>query len=317
MSSPELKSIGPVRTLFYGPFRIDSDIDIPELRNLSGSGERVVSLRSGGIPAGLLAPDFTSSAVQLKANEFLLHIDAVARYYVANGNEVRVESVPGVSASDVSTYLLGSVFGALCHQNGLLPLHASAIAQGDRVTAFLGDSGAGKSTLAAWLGRRGHSIVSDDICLLDPSDPANPCVIPVAGWLKLWNQSLEHLGQTPDERHRVFSTDDKYRVFLPPAGNVNRRLARLVFLERADSADAAPELTPISIPEAIAALMDMTYAVYIPVLTGQQPRIFKECAILLRHAKPYRLRRPWALERTDDVLDLLERELLEHAPEHT
>ena len=221
-----------------------------------------------------------------------------------------MESLPGVPASDVSTYLLGSVFGALCHQNGLLPLHASAVAHGECVTAFLGNSGAGKSTLAACLNRRGHDIVADDICLLDPSDAANPRVIPVAGWLKLWNQSLEHLGEKPDEQHRVFSTDDKYRVFLPRPDIAHRCLTRLVFLERAENPNTRPELAPLSIPEAIASLMDMTYAVYIPVLTGQQPRIFRECAAVLRHALAYRLTRPWSLDRSEEVLDLVVRELL-------
>jgi hypothetical protein len=313
--SPPPSSAGSARTFFYGPFRIESDIEIPELRNIRGSGEKLVRLRRGGVPAALADPDHSTAVVQLNATEYLLDIPGVARYFVANGNEVRVEETPGAPISNVSTYLLGSVFGALCHQNALLPLHASAVASGNSVTAFLGDSGAGKSTLAACLHRRGYEIVSDDICLLDAADTSNPRVIPVAGWLKLWNQTLELLGHTPAEEHRVFSTDDKYRVFLPPPGEEPRRLARLVFLHRAESTDPMPRLVPMSIPEAVAALMDLTYAVYIPVLTGQQPRLFRDCAAVFRHAKAYRLTRPWSLDRTDDVLDLLERELLAQGSE--
>jgi hypothetical protein len=311
---PELNS---TLTFVYGPFRIESEIDIPELRNLTGPGERLVRLYAGGVPAQIAAPDHTSTPLQLSASEYLLSIPDIARYYVAHGNEIRVEPAPGAPVANVSTYLLGSCFGALCHQNGLLPLHASAVASGDSVTAFLGDSGAGKSTLAACLHRRGYVIVSDDICLLDPSDPANPRVIPVAGWLKLWNQTLEHLGHTPEEEHRVFSTDDKYRVFLPDSEGATRRLTRVVFLSRCETPEAPSSLARLSVPEAVAALMDMTYAVYIPVLTGQQPRLFRECAGVFRHAQAYRLTRPWSLERTDEVLDLVERELLDSAPQAT
>lgn len=303
-------STASLRTLYYGPFRFESQIEIPELNNITGSGERLVHIGSGGVPKAIQKADFANDAVQLSAAEYLLNIPRVARYYVTDGNRVQLESVHGVPPSDISAFLLGSVFGALCHQNRLLPLHASAIAQGDQVAAFLGDSGSGKSTLAASLHRRGYSIVADDICLVDPSDAANPRVIPVAGWLKLWNQSLEHLGQAADERHRVFSSEDKYRVPLPPAGSEARYLARLIFLDRAEEQDAAPTLVRLSIPEAVAALMDMTYAVYIPVLSGQQPRLFRECAALLAHAEAFRLRRPWSLSRSDEVMDLLERELL-------
>jgi len=56
--------------------------------------------------------------------------------------------------------------------------------------------------------------------------------------------------------------------------------------------------------------MDMTYAVYIPVLTGRQPELFRSCAALLREAPAFRLTRPWSLDRSDEVLDLIERDLL-------
>jgi hypothetical protein len=303
-------------TFHFGPFLFESELDIPELRNSIGNGSRVVKLTLGRVPAVIENAVIPGKFVQLTQTEYLLQVPDLARYYVAHGNEVRVELAPGAPIANVSTYLLGSVFGALCHQNELLPLHASAITSGEAVTAFLGDSGAGKSTLAACLHGRGHTILADDICLLDPTDPTNPRVIPVAGWLKLWNQSLEHLGHAPIEEHRVFSTDDKYRVFLPTISEAPRRLTRLVFLHRAETEDAEPALTPLSIAEAVAAMMDMTYAVYIPVLTGQQPRVFRQCAAVLRHAQPYRLTRPWSLDRTDEVLDLLERELLRPDKQH-
>jgi hypothetical protein len=300
----------------FGPFRFESDLEIAELRDFPAEAGRPVRIRQGVTPSELADAVSPDRFVQLTPTEYLLSIPDVARYHVRNGDEVTIEAAAGAPAANITTYLLGSVFGALCHQNGLLPLHASAVASGNSIAAFLGDSGAGKSTLAAWLQRRGHTIVADDICLIDPS-AGIPQVIPVAGWLKLWNQSLEHLGEAPNEQHRVFSTDDKFRVFLPPASPVARHLGRLVFLERTPSAEASPALIPMAIPEAVAALMDMTYAVYIPVLTGRQPELFRTCAALLREAQPFRLVRPWSLERFDDVLDLLEDGVLAPAPEIT
>lgn len=307
---------------FFGPFRFASALDIPELRASTGPGRIPVTLRLGGVPTALDAPATYGSYAQLTPAEYLLDIPGTARYYVRNGREVCVDIAPGAPIANVSTYLLGSVFGALCHQNALLPLHASAVQLGGSVVAFLGESGAGKSTLAACLQRRGHRIVSDDICLLE-SHPTSGAmsVIPVAGWLKLWNRSLEYLGQAPDERHRVFSTDDKFRVYIPGAaanpgaaaesGPVaeHSQLARVVFLARAASPDAPPSLTPLDLPTAIAGLMDMTYAAYVPALTGQDPRVFRQCARLFQHAKAFCLTVPWDLARLDAVLDLLDRDI--------
>lgn len=296
-----------------GPFRFESEIDISELRNSSGPGERTVAIHLGGVPRAIEGAVPCGRYCQVAPAEYLLDIPGTARYYVRNGSQVRLEIAPGAPAADVSTYLLGSVFGVLCHQNGLLPLHASAVECGGAVTAFLGDSGAGKSTLAACLHRQGHRIVADDICLLEPDAASGAMrVVPVAGWLKLWNESLQHLGETPDEQHRVFSTDDKFRLYLsnpvPPATSDQLHLARVVFLAKDPDPQSQPSLRPLSAADAIAGLMDMTYANYVPVLAGHQPRMFQQCARAFQRAQAWRLAVPWGLGRMGSVLDLLEQE---------
>jgi hypothetical protein len=296
--------------IFYlGPFRFESEIEIPELRGSAGSGERVVSIGLGGVPPAIPGAMFDGDDCQVTVDEYLLDVPGAARYYVCNGNEVRLEIAPDTPIANVSIYLLGSCFGALCHQNGLLPLHASAVESGGAVTAFLGDSGAGKSTLAACLRRRGHRIVSDDICLLQDEEDGMH-VVPVAGWLKLWNESLKYLGETPVEQNRVYSTDDKFRLFLAEPGaaiNSDRpRLDRVVFLARGGDSRAQPTLEPVALLDGIAGLMKLTYAGYVPSLGGQKSRVFRQCARVLQQARAWRLTVPWSLDRMDAVLDLLD-----------
>ncbi|HWB32864.1 MAG TPA: hypothetical protein VG714_06805 [Acidobacteriaceae bacterium] len=243
------------------------------------------------------------------SNEYLLTIPGVARYHVRDGAQVRVQIEPGAAMGNVRVYLLGSVFGVLCHQNGLLPLHASAVERNGEVTAFLGNSGDGKSTLAACLRQRGHRVVSDDICLLEPQDDAMR-VIPVAEWLKLWTQSLDHLGEKANEKFRVSESADKFRLYLSGEVSANAHLRRIVLLGCSESSTAAPTLEPLSILEAVAALFEMTYASYVPVLSGQKARVFQQCARALGQASAWRLDRPWDLDRMDETLDLLERQVL-------
>lgn len=237
-----------------------------------------------------------------------------------------MQAAPGVPIANVSTYLLGSVFGALCHQNGLFPLHASAVAYGEFVTAFAGDSGAGKSTLAACLARRGLRIVADDICLLDSGASPNQ-VIPVAGWLKLWRESFDHLGSEPEEKNRTFSSDEKYRIPLPQIVAPKRpfpthtegekeqlRLAHVVFLSASPSPEAPPQLIRLSSAEAIALLMRTTYLDYMPRLTGTEVQHFERCAHVVRQTQAFRLVVPWGWEAMDEVLDLLEQTFFTAAP---
>ena len=297
----------------FGPFLFHSQLLIPELAQSTGSASFRVDITLGGAPDAIPGARLYGELCQVTPAEYLLDIPGVARFHVARSSEVHVDLYPNAPAPDVSAFLLGSVFGALCHQNGLLPLHASAVKSSPgRVTAFLGESGAGKSTLAACLQRRGQAILSDDICLLQPG-PANAMhVIPVAGWLKLWRQSLDHLGQTPDPRHRVFQADDKYRLYLPPEPLTrDLTLSHLVFLTRAPFPDATPRLDPLPTIETIAGMMRLTYLGYITELTGSHARVFAQCARVLHHAKGYRLTIPWNLRQMDATLDLLDRTLLE------
>ena len=292
----------------FGPFRFESQIDIPELHTSTGSGEKLVSIRLGSVPRTIEGAAPYGEHCQVAPREYLLEIPGTARYYVRNGSEVLLDIEPEVPPANVSAYLLGSVLGVLCHQNGLLPLHASAIEHRGVVAAFLGDSGAGKSTLAACLQRRGHRIVSDDICLLR-SEADEMRVVPVAGWLKLWNETLNYLGEKPAEQNRIFSRHDKYRVFLPDAGTERSRLGQVVFLVRDPDPQAQPALHAMPQLDAIAGLMDMTYVNYVPVLAGQQARVFAQCAGVLKHAQAWRLTLPWGLHRMESILDLLDREI--------
>jgi hypothetical protein len=184
----------------------------------------------------------------------------------------------------------------------LLPLHASAVSNGNGVIAFVGRSGQGKSSLAAHLSERGFTVVGDDVCLMNTAvDPA--MVLPAAPWLKLWRNSLETLGKRPDGLERVFSVDDKYR--LPLSNKLEPEpIRRLVFLDPADH--SAPTLEEVTAIEAIPLLMDLTHQAYLLEATGQRQQSFLRCSRISSQARSFRLLRPWGLTHLDATLDLLE-----------
>ena len=296
-------------TYFFGPFRYRSQLEIPPLAQGSGSGDLEVTVELGDVGTQLAGAAVFDRFCQVAPAAYLLDIPGVARFLVEDGRRVRVQLADAAPMPDVCTYLLGSVFGALCHQNGLLPLHASSIERGGKVTAFLGESGAGKSTLAACLQARGYRIFSDDICLLEDGT-SGPQVIPVAGWIKLWRRSLDHLGEQPDERNRVFAEEDKYRVYLDPVSLERPKLLNIVLLERAVEPRAVPRLQPLSSVETIGAMMRMTYLAYVVELNHDEARLFQRCAQIVSEAKGFRLIAPWGLDHMNAVLDLLQTGLL-------
>jgi hypothetical protein len=155
-----------------GPLLYVTELLLPELpQAVPAPGERPVQIRLGKAPAALRAPRATAQSYEANDTEFLLRLPDVATFYARDGVEIVVDRAEGVAELDVRSYLMGSLFAVLCHQRGLLPLHGSAVETPRGAVAFLGASGAGKSSIAAFLSRRGHRILADDICLVDPAAP--------------------------------------------------------------------------------------------------------------------------------------------------
>lgn len=157
--------------------------------------------------------------------------------------------------------VLGAVLHALVSEalraSGLLSLHASAAAQGNRVTAFLGDSGAGKTTtlLRAWT--TGWQPVCEDLLWLEPAG------LGVYGWdrgLRLLPDTLERFAALLPAMRLGSSQPDKW--FVPYAelrlGIVGETLGltRLALLRRGD--DATTVWSPASRRETALALWQAT-----------------------------------------------------------
>lgn len=297
-----------------GPLLYASELELPELiAVLPQAGQPMVTVTVGAAPRQIASPLAISDSCEANAQEFLLRLPGIGTYYVRNGTDVTVEPAAGVAAIDLRAYLLGNVFAVLCHQRGLLPLHASAVGTPRGAVAFLGDSGAGKSSLVAFLAQRGHTVLADDICLLDPKAPLHSRVLPVAPWLKLWRTTLDALGQTSAGLPRVFTEDDKYRYAMH-ADPTPTALAEIILLERIPAGEHdAPRLERLAPVHALHAVLELTYQSWLVRAIGQTESHFLRCGEALEGVRVYRMRRPWGFDAMDRTLDALEAHLAEEA----
>lgn len=108
------------------------------------------------------------------------------------GTEVWAQWSTPLTLEDTATYLLGPVMGFVMLLRGIVCLHASAIAVGNRAIALLGPAGSGKSTTAAAFSERGFSVLAEDVVTLDDRGnqflvrPGYPCI-------RLWPASVKAL----------------------------------------------------------------------------------------------------------------------------
>jgi len=264
-------------------------------------------------------PDHVENAIvkadwcQASKREFLMNIEGVARYHISDGRRITVELSPdsetAVRASDVRLWLLGSAFGALLHQRGMLPLHVSAIKAPNGVWAFTGPSGEGKSTLAGFFHWRfGWKLVSDDVSVID-ADRSQTIVHPGPQKLKLWADALEHLDFPGCRKVRDLSNTDKFQLYLPGDGGFKpEALHGLVVLESA-STEAEPSLERLKGTQAFSACMESIYRPYMDAWFKLPERRMDELIQLCQQVHVYRFCRPRSLENMEQnlapLLDLI------------
>jgi hypothetical protein len=214
-------------------FCLRSPIDLPELVAAPAGVLPDVEIRFGSVPPALPGGTLAEPFIHVAAGTCLIAAPP-ARILVSDGETIEVDPAPGASGSDIRPYLLGSALGVLCHQRGLMPLHASSAFIGERAVAFAGPSGAGKSTLAAGLRRAGFSVLADDICAIRFQGD-HPIVSPGLTRLKLSAESLRLLDVRIDRLEPVGGGVGKYNLLANAAAVApgSARLGTVCLLRRA------------------------------------------------------------------------------------
>jgi hypothetical protein len=149
---------------------------------------------------------------RLNEQQHLIDVKGVARYLVTKGREIQVDANPGASQQQIRVFLLGSAMGALLHQRGFLLIHGNAIEVNGKCLIFAGHKGQGKSTLAAAFAQAGYRVLSDDLCIINFAENGQPMVQPGQPHIKLWRDSLTHIGSLPENYKMVIPGEEKYLV---------------------------------------------------------------------------------------------------------
>lgn len=191
-------------------WRVASAIGLPDLPPWSGDARSPdIVIAFGDVPT-MEAPVLETAVVQVDANgRARFGIDAVADYLIEDG--ARITIAPHTAADDpaIRLFLLGSGLGYLCHQRGVLPLHAASVSIDGVALCLAGASGSGKSTLADAFARRGYAVLSDDVSPVDVRGPA-PIILPSLRRIRLWADSLANGGWQESEAERCRAGLEKF-----------------------------------------------------------------------------------------------------------
>lgn len=286
---------------------IGSGIDIPELLRVKGEPEVVIE--AGSVPESLENPEAVGVRFQAKPGQFLLKVDRIAKYLVSAGCKIMVEAFPEAQERDIRLFLLGSVFGALIHQRGLFPLHASAIKVNSQCVVICGASGTGKSTTAKAFIKRGYHLHSDDICVVSAGKDGTPVAYPGYPRLKLWEDALEKIGMNAASYSRVRQMLDKFTV--PVTNRFNQKplpIKKIYVLSPWNREDI--EMSELTGMEKFNVLKNHTYRFRFVEGLANQVSHFKTAGVVGRQIPIARVQRPRSLFLLEELADILENDFL-------
>jgi hypothetical protein len=272
-------------------WRTLSDIPLTSLpKSVRGchSGDILIQIAPGHPPS--VAKNLGRGVLEHAGEGWLIKIQGVADFEVIGGRQIRVWPCAAATQKDVEIFLFGLAWATLCHQRGLLPLHASAITTKAGITAFAGASGAGKSTTAALMSSLGYELITDDMLPISFNGEAVPGAWPYLRRLKLRGGSIVQLALTATES--VSEKLDKEKYFVCPKSVADDRWNRLdrIYLLENGSADSGAMIEKIAGAEAVRALVDYTYYLDYVLDSGVFRTHLALCTQVASKVPVYRLR---------------------------
>lgn len=300
---------------FALPFSVESDLELGRriAPYMVDSGGDVV-IRQGEVPYSLEGEGPDGAAYQIRDRRMLIKVPDGPRYLIEDGSRITYAYTEGNGDKEVALFLLGSVWGGLCYQRGLIPLHASAIAIDGAVHAFTGHSGAGKSTLAAALAARGRQFFTDDVLILDPArlDPEPLCFTGQKD-LKLWQDAITMTGAERGAPVRSVENFEKfYAIPQNESDAVVGRFANLILLFDQTN-NAGPEIDQIAGGRAVTKLVSSVYRpAYANAILGRKA-LYEGLTKLVGRVRIYRFRRRFDPQDFDEGVAFIDKWIDEHA----
>ena len=289
---------------------IKSDIAFPEL--LPAAFEHAdINILIKEVPKQLDGEHVVKKVnVSMNLTEYLHTIPKIADYYVANGNEICIQQQPGADEKSIRLFLLSNAMAAILHQRGMIPLHASAVYHDGGIILFCGRSGAGKSTTATALQKKGYTVFSDDVCVLQNNADNELVALPSYPMIKLWEDSFAKIGlDAATEEDKIRPEMNKYARFYHDEFNITAQKVKRVFILESGNLNETIEIKKLGPIAAFKTLQQNTYRHV--QMNGMKKRDvhFSMISKLAGEVSVYKISRPPIGNTVEELITIVESNL--------
>jgi energy-coupling factor transporter ATP-binding protein EcfA2 len=257
------------------------------------------------LPGGVSVDPITQAAPGL----LLLKHPSAGRLLAREGREIVVEPVTD-DLGDLRPYVLSSGFAAICIQQGLVLLHASAVAIDGHAVAFAGPSGAGKSTLLGAFVAAGHSAIADDLSLIEPGAEGPARIWAAPGYLRLWPDSVRALGFNDRPTIQEFSWSSKLQLSLDANAADGPWPLSAIYLLTGERSDA-PSIAPIETAAAIAGFAQQFFRLHYIRPLGKLAALLPQLGKIVARTPVFRISRPASYDHLQTMIEAIRRRVHE------
>jgi hypothetical protein len=290
---------------------VASDIFLPELLPAIDTakipGVRVIL---GKMPSSITGVIKKTESYEAAKNQFVFQVPGVGRYYISNGNSIVIEPAEQAEEHFVRLFLLGTVFGVLLMQRGILPIHGSAVVVNGGCVIFTGVSGAGKSTLLAAFRDRGYSFLTDDVAAVTVDVDGAAWVHSAYPQQKLWRDSAENMRLDTASLRPVYSGIGMDKFTVPVHKGFYQGSVPLVAVyELTVERHRDVTLKHLSGSDKLTVLMRHTYRSWLIDGLGLTAAHFKQCATVAGQIAVARLTRPEGFFSLEEQICIIQQDI--------
>ncbi|MCB9435363.1 MAG: hypothetical protein H6673_00025 [Anaerolineales bacterium] len=294
---------------------IQSDFSLPELTHIETRNTKPdITIRRVSpqqLPSQLLTQEGYSIV-----NHYQIGINHPAGLIlVQNGHEILIAPSDNVEPKLLSNLITASALDAALLQRKFFLIHGSAVEIGGIAVAFIGETGYGKSTTAATFAAAQYPLLSDDTLAINMN---RMTLHPAYPQIKLWPDSAEAVGQSPDELPKLYSLAEKRALRLQTEAKQQPIPLRQIYVLARD--DYQHSVEPLSFSDSFTEILRHSYIGHLQYLykvdlltyTGQTEQHFRDCAKVAGMIRCYKLKRRWDLANVHELVNVVINDLHKH-----
>ena len=252
-------------------------------------------------------PDINTHETLVKLNDtwrysvpdpqlFYMHCNGF-EFEISNGSVIKVDThKKPIEGSSLITYILGSAFGVIGMQRGLIPIHGASISNESSSVIITGYSGSGKSAILSALVHMGYRYLSDDVSMIAtnggapfvfPSYPQRKIAAVTAAETGEDVSSAKPINEDGRDKYAIRKTSEWLDKTLPLSG-----IVELSPETREDNTLFLPEINEIKGHASFILVFRNQYRLRFAASIGTPPHRIKQLLEITSSVKTYQVIRP-------------------------